>query len=88
MERSLPDRLGLASQHRVFGPLDQRRQAPAEAGSRDRDQKKLEEIQRTGVKILVTSCQQCVRTIKGRARKQKMDLEVMDLTELILKAMA
>jgi heterodisulfide reductase subunit D len=51
-------------------------------------QKKLEEIQRTGAKILVTSCQQCVRTIKGRARKQKMDLEVMDLTELILKAMA
>jgi heterodisulfide reductase subunit D len=49
-------------------------------------QKKLEEIQRTGARILVTSCQQCVRTIKGRARKQKMDLEVMDLTELILKA--
>jgi heterodisulfide reductase subunit D len=50
-------------------------------------QKKLEEIQRTGAKIVVTSCQQCVRTIKGKARKQKLDLEVMDVTELILKAM-
>jgi len=50
-------------------------------------QKKLEEIERTGAKIVVTSCQQCVRTIKGRARKRKSDLEVMDLTELVLQAM-
>lgn len=50
-------------------------------------QKKLEEIQLTGAKMVVTSCQQCVRTIKGRARKQRLDLEVLDITELVLRAM-
>ena len=50
--------------------------------------KKLEEIQRTGANIMVTSCQQCIRTIKGKARKEKLDLEVVDITELVLKAMA
>ena len=51
-------------------------------------QKKIEEIQRTGAKTVVTSCQQCVRTIKGRVRRQKVDLDVVDITELVLKAMA
>ena len=50
-------------------------------------QKKLEEIRRSGAEAVVTSCQQCVRTIKGRARRQKMDLLVMDLTEIVLLAM-
>jgi heterodisulfide reductase subunit D len=49
-------------------------------------QKKLEEIRRTGAHTVVTSCQQCVRTIKGRARRQKMDLLVMDVTEIVLQA--
>jgi heterodisulfide reductase subunit D len=49
--------------------------------------KKIEEIQRTGAKTVVTSCQQCVRTIKGRVRRQKVDLDVLDITELVLKAM-
>jgi heterodisulfide reductase subunit D len=48
--------------------------------------KKIEEIQRTGAKTVVTSCQQCVRTIKGRARRQKLDLQVMDIMELVLQA--
>ncbi|NIR18066.1 MAG: (Fe-S)-binding protein, partial [Desulfobacterales bacterium] len=51
-------------------------------------QKKIEEIQRTGAKTVVTSCQQCVRTIKSRARRQKIDLNVMDITELILQSMS
>jgi heterodisulfide reductase subunit D len=50
-------------------------------------QKKIEEIRRSGAEAVVTSCQQCVRTIKGRARRQKMDLLVMDLTEIVLLAM-
>jgi heterodisulfide reductase subunit D len=50
-------------------------------------QKKIEEIQRSGAKTVVTSCQQCVRTIKGRARRQKIDLEVLDINELVLRAM-
>jgi len=51
-------------------------------------QKKIEEIQRTGAKTVVTSCQQCVRTIKARARRQKVDLNVLDITELVLQAMS
>jgi heterodisulfide reductase subunit D len=51
-------------------------------------QKKIAEIQRTGAKTVVTSCQQCVRTIKARVRRQKVDLDVVDITELVLKAMS
>ena len=51
-------------------------------------QKKLDEIKRTGAKTVVTSCQQCVRTIKSRARRQKINLDVRDITELVLKAMS
>jgi heterodisulfide reductase subunit D len=51
-------------------------------------QKKIEEIRRTGVKTVVTSCQQCVRTIKSQARRQKVDLDVLDITELVTKAMS
>jgi heterodisulfide reductase subunit D len=50
-------------------------------------QKKIEEIGRTGAKTVVTSCQQCVRTIKGRARRQKLDLQVLDLNELVFQTM-
>ena len=51
-------------------------------------QKKIEEIQRTRAKTIVTSCQQCVRTIKTRVRRQKADLSVLDITELVLQAMS
>ena len=51
-------------------------------------QKKIEEIRRTSAKTVVTSCQQCVRTIKSRARRQKEDLNVVDITQLVLQAMS
>jgi len=50
-------------------------------------QKKIEEIQQTGATTVVTSCQQCVRTIKSRVRRQKADLNVLDITELVVQAM-
>jgi len=50
-------------------------------------QMKIEEILETGAKMVVTSCQQCVRTIATRARRQKIDLVVKDLTELVAQAM-
>jgi heterodisulfide reductase subunit D len=50
-------------------------------------QKKIDEIQNTGADIVVTSCQQCVRTISTRARKQGIKLKVMDVTEIVLMAM-
>jgi heterodisulfide reductase subunit D len=50
-------------------------------------QMKIEEILETGADMVVTSCQQCVRTIATRARRQKLDLVVKDLTELVAEAM-
>ncbi|RJR36495.1 MAG: (Fe-S)-binding protein [Desulfobacteraceae bacterium] len=50
-------------------------------------QKKIDEIRRTGAKTVVTSCQQCVRTIKGRARRQKIDLQVIDINEFVYRMM-
>ncbi|MFQ5978352.1 MAG: (Fe-S)-binding protein [Candidatus Heimdallarchaeota archaeon] len=51
-------------------------------------QMKIAEIQQTGASIVVTSCQQCVRTMRRSARLQKVDLKVMDMTELVLHAIS
>jgi len=51
-------------------------------------QMKIEEILNTGADMVVTSCQQCVRTIATRARRQKVDLVVKDLTDLVAEAMS
>jgi heterodisulfide reductase subunit D len=50
-------------------------------------QRKIEEILRTGAEEMVTSCQQCIRTISGYARKHKIKLKVKDITEVVLEAM-
>jgi heterodisulfide reductase subunit D len=50
-------------------------------------QMKIEEILETGADMVVTSCQQCIRTIATRARREKIDLVVKDLTELVAEAM-
>jgi heterodisulfide reductase subunit D len=49
--------------------------------------RKVDEIQRTGADEVVTSCQQCVRTISGYARKQKIKLKVKDIVEVVWEAM-
>jgi heterodisulfide reductase subunit D len=51
-------------------------------------QKKIEEIQRTGAKTVVTSCQQCIRTIEARAIREEVDLDVWDITELVVQSMS
>lgn len=51
-------------------------------------QKKIHAIQETGADLVVTSCQQCIRTIRSRARRQKIDLDVLDITEVVLRAMS
>ena len=50
-------------------------------------QMKLEEIKKTGAEMVVSSCQQCLRTIASRARRRKMPLVVKDLTDLVADAM-
>jgi heterodisulfide reductase subunit D len=49
---------------------------------------KIEEIRQSGADVLVTACQQCVRTIATSARRQRLDLKVMDITELVVQALA
>jgi heterodisulfide reductase subunit D len=51
-------------------------------------QAKIEEIKATGADTVITACQQCVRTIQATARKKKIPLVVMDLTEFVLKNMS
>jgi len=48
---------------------------------------KLDEISKTVADIVVSSCQQCLRTMATRARRQKSGLMVKDLTELVAEAM-
>ncbi|HHW07203.1 MAG TPA: (Fe-S)-binding protein [Clostridia bacterium] len=44
------------------------------------------EGQATGAKTLLSSCQQCKRTLQNAARKHKVRIRVQDLTELVLKS--
>jgi heterodisulfide reductase subunit D len=50
-------------------------------------QRKIQDIKDTGADMVVSSCQQCLRTIATRARRDKVDLVVKDLTELVFEAM-
>jgi len=36
----------------------------------------------------VTACQQCVRTIKGKVRREKLDLHVVDITDIVVRSMS
>lgn len=49
--------------------------------------KKIDEILKTGASTVITSCQQCVRTMTGYARRNKVPLKIMDITELLKTAL-
>ena len=48
---------------------------------------KIEEALSTGAQAIVTSCQQCVRSLTTYVRRNKVDIEVMDITELVHRAL-
>jgi len=48
---------------------------------------KIEEIRATGADTVITSCQQCIRTIMTTARRKKIPIKAMDITEFVLSAM-
>jgi len=50
-------------------------------------QQKIEEALGTGAQAVVTACQQCVRTMTTYVKRNKIKLEVMDITQLIAKAL-
>ena len=49
---------------------------------------KAHEIIKTGADIIVTSCQQCVRTIQQALKKENSKIKAMDLTELVLASIS
>ena len=49
---------------------------------------KIEEIKATGAEMVVTACQQCIRSMQTTARKNKIPLVAMDIVEFVLKNMA
>ena len=49
---------------------------------------KVEEVMQTGAQVVVTACQQCVRTMATYTRRNKLPLEVMDIVQLVEKALA
>jgi heterodisulfide reductase subunit D len=51
-------------------------------------QEKIKQIQATGAEAVITSCQQCVRTIMTTSRRKKIPMTAMDITEFVLKNMA
>ncbi len=50
-------------------------------------QRKIEEILGTGADTVISSCQQCLRTIATRVRRENISLNVMDLTQLVTKSL-
>ncbi|MGA8832913.1 MAG: (Fe-S)-binding protein [Desulfomonilaceae bacterium] len=51
-------------------------------------QRKIEEILSTGANTVISSCQQCLRTIVTSARRQNIELNAMDLTQLVMKSLS
>jgi len=50
-------------------------------------QMKLDAIKSVGAQMVITACQQCVRTMATRAKRTKTELAVKDLTELVVESM-
>ncbi|MDB9822863.1 (Fe-S)-binding protein [Deltaproteobacteria bacterium] len=48
---------------------------------------KIDEVIRTGAQTVVTSCQQCVRAMNTYVRRNKINLEVLDIVQLIQMAL-
>ncbi|MCX7683591.1 MAG: (Fe-S)-binding protein [Anaerolineae bacterium] len=50
--------------------------------------RRIAEAQATGASVLLSACQQCKRTLAGAARREKVRLRVLDITELVARQMA
>jgi len=48
---------------------------------------KIDEVLATGAEAVVTACQQCLRTLTTYARRNKISLEIMDIVQLIQRAL-
>jgi heterodisulfide reductase subunit D len=50
-------------------------------------ERKIKEIMATGAQAVVTSCQQCVRTMTTWVRRNEVPLQVLDITQLVRKVL-
>jgi heterodisulfide reductase subunit D len=50
-------------------------------------ERKIHEIQATGAQVVVTSCQQCVRTMTTWVRRNEAPLQVLDIARLVARAL-
>ncbi|HSV92901.1 MAG TPA: (Fe-S)-binding protein [Desulfobacterales bacterium] len=48
---------------------------------------KVDEVLATGAQAVVTSCQQCVRTMTATVKRNKIALEVLDIVQLVRRAL-
>jgi heterodisulfide reductase subunit D len=48
---------------------------------------KIDEVLSTGAQAVVTSCQQCVRTMMSYIKRNKIQLEVLDIVQLVRRAL-
>jgi heterodisulfide reductase subunit D len=49
--------------------------------------RRIEQAQATGAQVVVSACQQCNRTLAEAARKNKIRMRAMDITEVVWQAM-
>jgi heterodisulfide reductase subunit D len=49
--------------------------------------RKIEDALGTGAQAIITSCQQCVRTMATYVRRNKVPIEVLDITQLVQRAL-
>jgi Fe-S oxidoreductase len=50
-------------------------------------QRRIRQVQDTGARVVVSACQQCVRTLAEAARRNRIRVRAMDITELVWRAM-
>ena len=55
--------------------------------SKEISRQKIDEVIQTGAQAVVTACQQCVRTMTTYVKRNKIQVEVLDLTQLVHRSM-
>jgi Fe-S oxidoreductase len=50
-------------------------------------QQRVQQAAATGAEVIVSACQQCERTLNNAARAARIRIRIMDITEVVLKAM-
>ncbi|PQP34685.1 (Fe-S)-binding protein, partial [Desulfobacteraceae bacterium SEEP-SAG9] len=55
--------------------------------SKEIARQKIEAVMDTGAQAVITACQQCVRTMVTFVKRNKVPIEVLDITQLVQRAL-